>query len=97
MCTGKFQFRKPGAVEGACPVEKDGVPCPVILHHPAFPNDQRQPDKGRRKWTTETTDGFSYGSTPAIRRSAMPVSPLLSTPRVLAGAWGAVGLALGWL
>ena len=49
-------------------MKKDGAPGPVIYHHPAFPNDQRQRDQGRRKWTaeTETTDGFSYGSTAGL-------------------------------
>ena len=32
---------------------------------------------------------------PGTRRSVMPVSPLPLTPRVLAGAWGAVGWPWG--
>ena len=39
---GNSSFDVDGNSRGRCPVEKDGAPCPVILHHPAFPNDQRR-------------------------------------------------------
>ena len=64
MCTGRCQFRKPGAVERNQRAENIGAPCPVIFRTSVSPYAQQRPTWHHGHQTAEMEGGFCFESTP---------------------------------
>ena len=60
MCTGKFQFRKPGAVEQNQRTEKFGRPPPVFFRASILPYDQQGAQETSKRETAEIQGGFCF-------------------------------------
>ena len=63
MCTGKFQFRKPGAVEQNQRTEKFGRPPPVFFRTSILPYDQQGAQETSKRETAEIQGGFCFEGT----------------------------------
>ena len=63
MCTGKFQFRKPGAVEQNQRTEKFGRPPPVFFRTSILPYDQQGAQETSKRVTAEIQGGFCFEGT----------------------------------
>ena len=63
MCTGKFQFRKPGAVEQNQRTEKFGRPPPVFFRTSILPYDQQGAQETSKRETAEVQGGFCFEGT----------------------------------
>ena len=63
MCTGKFQFRKPGAVEQNQRTEKFGAPRPVFFRASILPYDQQGAQETSKRETAEIQGGFCFEGT----------------------------------
>ena len=63
MCTGKFQFRKPGAVERNQGTEKFGRPPPVFFRTSILPYDQQGAQETSKRETAEVQGGFCFEGT----------------------------------
>ena len=68
MCTEKFQFRKPGAVEQNQRTEKFGRPPPVFFRTSILPYDQQGAQETSKRETAEIQGGFCFEGT--LRLSA---------------------------
>ena len=66
MCTGKFQFRKPGAVEQNQRTEKFGRPPPVFFRTSILPYDQQGAQETSKRETAEIQGGFCFEGTEVI-------------------------------
>ena len=66
MCTGKFQFRKPGAVEQNQRTEKFGRPPPVFFRTSILPYDQQGAQETSKRETAEIQGGFCFEGTMAV-------------------------------
>ena len=76
MCTGKFQFRKPGAVEQNQRTEKFGPPRPVFFRTSIWPYDQQGAQETSKRVTAEIQGGFCFeGTNRHARQSSCTASP----------------------
>ena len=66
MCTGKFQFRKPGAVEQNQRTEKFGRPPPVFFRTSILPYDQQGAQETSKRETAEIQGGFCFEGTEVV-------------------------------
>ena len=65
MCTGRCQFRKPGAVERNQQAENIGGQAPVIFRTSVSPYAQQRPTWHHGHQTAEMEGGFCFESTAA--------------------------------
>ena len=104
MCTGKFQFRKPGAVEQNQRTEKFGRPPPVFFRTSILPYDQQGAQETSKRETAEIQGDFCFeGTCPAPSQSLPTVRAVecavsnAADPRsklpVRSSAWSAVPVA----
>ena len=66
MCTGRCQFRKPGAVERNQRAENIGGQAPVIFRTSVSPYAQQRPTWHHGHQTAEMEGGFCFESTDAF-------------------------------
>ena len=82
MCTGKFQFRKPGAVEQTQHTEKFGRPPPVFFRTSIWPYDQQGAQETSRRVTAEIQGGFCFEGTSQRPTGQLHVAANLFQARV---------------